>query len=94
MTSLRCGWSFGVDSRSGRYRQEGYTLRSRSTSRDLLTGAPRPFEWSEGPKVPLDLRLEVRLESAEPADERTARTAGHIADEIAPNGPPWMTTTR
>ena len=76
-----------MDSRSGRYRQEGYTLRSHSTSRDLLTGAPRPFEWSEGPKVPLNLRLEVRLESAEPADERTARTAGHIADEIAPNGP-------
>ena len=59
MTSLRCGfrqtasddveavslhWGFRVDSRSGRYRQEGYTLRSRSTFRDLLTGAKRPFE--------------------------------------------------
>ena len=33
-------------------RQVIRTHRSRSASRDLLTGAPRPFAWSEGPPVP------------------------------------------
>ena len=49
-SSLGCGWGFRVDSRSGRNpRQEVHTLRSRSPSRDLLTGAERPFAWYAGP---------------------------------------------
>ena len=65
MASLaRCGEGFRVDSRSmPRLRREGRTLHSRSTSRDLLTGAQRPFAWSEGPPVPRysSARLRVRL---------------------------------
>ena len=53
-----------MDSRSGRDpRQEAHTLRSRSASRDPLTGATRPFAWCEGPPVPCysSARLRVRL---------------------------------
>ena len=60
----RCGEGFRVDSRSmPRLRREGRILHSRSTSRDLLTGAQRPFAWSEGPPVPRysSARLRVRL---------------------------------
>ena len=61
-----------VDSRSTPQPRQGVrTPRSRSASRDLLTGVPRPFARSEGPEVPRysSAHLRVRLRRLRFADD-------------------------